>query len=339
MMNKTDIKSFTLKKMEDWFLSLNEKKFHATQVFKWLYDQKVKSFDEMTNISKSLRQKLNELAYISEIKVDEKKVSFDETIKVRYLLDDGEKIESVLIPEKERLTLCISSQVGCAIGCKFCLTGTMGFKRNLTVSEIINQVMQSQEIAGTKITNIVFMGMGEPLLNLDNVADSCNILLEQIGLNFSRYKITVSTSGIVPNIAELKKRADVRIAISLNSSTNEQRDYLIPINKKWNMEELISAVKEAATNDKESITVEYVMIKGINDSLDDAKRLRELVKDLKCKINLIPFNPHSGSDFQPPSEETVDKFHNYLYQKGEQVLYRRSRGKDIGAACGQLVVK
>jgi 23S rRNA (adenine2503-C2)-methyltransferase len=338
---KIDIKSLTLEEMREWFLSINEKAFHANQVYRWLYVQKVKSFEEMTNLSKSLREKLVNFAYISQIKVDFIASSKDGTIKIRYKLKDNELIESVLIPDGKRLTICISSQVGCAVGCEFCFTAKMGIRRNLTTSEIVNQVLTASEMEGVNITNIVFMGMGEPLNNFDSVVKASKIFLSDRGLNFSKRKVVVSTSGILNNILKLREEVPVRLALSLNSSTDKQRDRLIPINKKWNIESLISVLKKFPLEPKESITLEYVIIKNINDSIEDAKNVLNIVKKIgikNIKVNVIPFNEHDGIDFLRPEEKDIEKFHTYLFSKGVDVLYRKSRGDDIGAACGQLVV-
>jgi 23S rRNA (adenine2503-C2)-methyltransferase len=338
---KVDMKSLTLEEMRTWFDSIGEKSFHANQVFRWLYIQKVKTFEEMTDLSKSLREKLIELAFISKIDIDFTATSKDGTIKIRYKLNDGEMIESVLIPEKTRLTICISSQVGCAVGCEFCFTAKMGIRRNLTTSEIIDQVLFASEMDGVNITNIVFMGMGEPLNNFDNVVKASKIFLSDRGLNFSKRKVTVSTSGVVNNILRLREEVGVRLALSLNASNNRQRDRLIPINKKWNIETLIKTLIEFPLAPKESMTLEYVIISNINDTIEDAKNVVNIVKQIgitRVKVNVIPFNEHEGINFSRPNDKTVEKFHDYLYAKGVDVLYRRSRGDDIGAACGQLVV-
>ncbi len=338
---KIDIKSLTLEDMRAWFIDIKEKSFHANQVHRWLYVQKVKSFDEMTNLSKSLREKLIKYAYISQIDVDFIASSKDGTVKIRYKLNDGELIESVLIPDGKRLTICISSQVGCAVGCEFCFTAKMGIRRNLTTSEIVNQVLIASEMDNVEITNIVYMGMGEPLNNFDNVVKSAKIFLSDRGLNFSKRKVVISTSGILNNILKLREEVPVRLALSLNSSTNKQRDRLIPINKKWNIESLIDVLKKFPLEPKESITLEYVIIKNINDTLEDAKNVLNIVKKIgikNIKVNVIPFNEHDGINFSRPNEKNIEKFHTYLFEKGVDVLYRKSRGDDIGAACGQLVV-
>jgi 23S rRNA (adenine2503-C2)-methyltransferase len=233
-----------------------------------------------------------------------------------------------------RLTACISSQVGCAMACKFCLTGVQGLDRHLQVHEIVTQIYELRRLA--PITNIVFMGMGEPLHNLDNVAKACQILLSQEGLNFSKRKVTVSTSGLVPAIEELGKRVDVSLAISLNSSTDEQRSQIMPVNKKWNIAKLMEACRNYPLGSHRRITFEYVMLRDFNDSLEDAARVVKLLRGIPSKVNLIPFNEHSGSEFKRPSDDTVRKFQKYLMDRGFTATVRISRGRDILAACGQL---
>ncbi len=341
-MKKMDIKSLSLVEMREWFKELGEKSFHANQVYRWLYVQKVKTFEEMTNLSKSLRDKLIKYAEITTLKIDHTAKSKDGTIKIRYELSDGEKIETVLIPDRKRLTICISSQVGCAVGCKFCFTAKMGIRRNLTTSEILDQVLIASELEGINpITNIVFMGMGEPLNNLENVITASQIFLDDLGFNFSKKRLTLSTSGIVPNLIKLREKTKVRLAISLNASNNEQRDSLIPINKKWNIETLIAALNSIEYENSEYITLEYVIIKNINDSDEDAYRVFDIVQKLipPVKVNVIPFNEHEGiARFKRPSNKRITSFHQILYKAGVDVLQRVSRGDDIGAACGQLVV-
>ncbi len=339
MSKKVAIQSLTREKLREWVLSIGEKKYHADQIFSWVYKQDTLSFDGMSNLSVKLRERLKEVAYFSELKIDGLFKSSDGTTKIRFELEDGYKIESVLIPFEDRLTLCISSQVGCAVNCAFCYTAKMGFIRNLTTDEIVNQVLYSARVeTERRISNIVFMGMGEPLHNLNSVVDACDIFLSDFGLNLSKRKISVSTSGILDKLAEMKERTGVRIAFSLNGTTDEQRTKLMPINKKWGIADIIKTFKSLPLEFNEKITIEYVMMDGVNDSLEDAERLSKLLKDIPVKINLIPFNPHPGTQFLPTPEEQIDKFHTYLYKKGFDVLYRRSRGQDVGAACGQLVV-
>ncbi|HEY6838750.1 MAG TPA: 23S rRNA (adenine(2503)-C(2))-methyltransferase RlmN, partial [Geobacteraceae bacterium] len=259
----------------------------------------------------------------------------DGTRKYLFRLADGTCVESVLIPEEGRNTLCISSQVGCAMGCRFCLTGTFSLSRNLTAAEIVNQVCAVRREAD--IRNIVFMGMGEPLHNVDNVIRAIRILYSADGMQFSNRRVTVSTSGLVPELEILGREiTTVNLAVSLNATTNEQRDLLMPINKKYPIEVLLAACRRFPLPGRRKITVEYVMIKGVNDSLDDAKRLVRLLSDIPTKINLIPFNEHEGCSFQKPDQKAIDVFHSYLLDKHFTVITRDSRGGDISAACGQL---
>ncbi len=316
-----------------------EPAFRGRQVFKWLYDHRVESFDEMTNLSKAMRKTLHEQARISALTFQGAHPSEDGTTKLTFGCDDGAVVETVYIPTEQRNTLCISSQVGCAMGCTFCYTAKMGLKRNLSAAEIIDQVVQARremtEVNG-RIGNIVFMGMGEPLHNVDEVIQSIDILLDEEGLNFSRRKITVSTSGIVPAIDRLGQETDIQLAISLNATTDEQRSQIMPVNDRWGIEELLDAARRYPISSRERITFEYVMIKDFNDTLEDARRLVELTKDIPSKINLIPFNPHPKTPFETPSEEVIDAFQDYLLSRHVGVYRRRTRGRDEMAACGQL---
>lgn len=343
-------------------------RYRAQQIFHWVYQRHVTEWDQMTDLSKELRGWLKENIEVYRLKQLHNQQALDGTHKFLWSLPDGKTIESVIIPaalqEKDsvdmdgendeklerfagtptqsefnsgqwsRLTACISSQVGCAMACKFCLTGVQGLDRHLEVHEIVTQIYELRRLA--PITNIVFMGMGEPLHNIDNVAKACQILLDQDGLNFSKRKVTVSTSGLVPGIEELGKKADVSLAISLNSSTDEQRSQIMPVNKRWNLAALLDACRKYPLGPHRRITFEYVMLRGFNDSLEDAARVAKLLRGIPSKINLIPFNEHPGSDFKRPSDETVRKFQEYLIERGYTTTVRISRGRDILAACGQL---
>lgn len=344
-------------------------RYRAQQVFHWVYQRFQTDWDQMTDLSKELRIWLKENVEIFRLTEQQSHQAMDGTHKFLWKLSDSKTIESVIIPaalqaqeteqDKEeedqstgpvytgqavsekvnsprwgRLTACISSQVGCAMACKFCLTGIQGLDRSLQTHEIVTQVHELRRLA--PITNIVFMGMGEPLHNLENVIKACQILLDQDGLSFSKRKITVSTSGLVPGIAELGKRVDVSLAISLNGTTDEQRTRIMPVNKKWNIETLLDACRNYPLTSHRRITFEYVMLKGINDSIEDAKRLIQLVRGIPSKVNLIPFNEHPGSDFKRPSDETVKEFKKYLLDRNLTATVRVSRGQDILAACGQL---
>lgn len=335
----------------------------AKLIFHWVYQRYVTDFDQMSDIAKELREWLKTNICIHRMTSRVVKQAEDGTHKFLWELSDGKTIESVIIPsalhEKDeipeegqgrfagihseerldsehwsRLTVCISSQVGCAMACKFCLTGIQGLDRHLQVHEIVTQVHELRMRA--PITNIVFMGMGEPLHNLDNVAKACQILLDQDGMNFSKRKVTVSTSGIAPAIEELGKRVDVSLAISLNGSNDEQRSMIMPVNRKWNISRLLEACRKYPLGAHRRITFEYVLLKGMNDSLEDAARVLQLLKSMRAKVNLIPFNEHPGSEFKRPSDQTVRAFQRYLLDRGMTATVRISRGRDILAACGQL---
>jgi 23S rRNA (adenine2503-C2)-methyltransferase len=340
--------------------------YRAKQIFHWVYQRYVFDWDQMTDLSKDLRVWLKANIEIFRLKEKFNKQALDGTHKFLWELGDGKTIESVIIPaalqEKEadeaqamldgrryagresaerldserwaRLTVCISSQVGCAMACKFCLTGIQGLDRHLQAHEIVTQVMELR--ARAPLTNIVFMGMGEPLHNFENVVKACEILLDTDGMNFSKRKVTVSTSGLVPAIEELGRRVDVSLAISLNSSTDEQRSELMPVNKRWNIERLMQACRSFPLSSHRRITFEYVLIRGFNDTLEDAARVFKLVRGIPSKINLIPFNEHPGAPYKRPSDETVRAFQRYLMDRGLTTTVRISRGRDILAACGQL---
>jgi 23S rRNA (adenine2503-C2)-methyltransferase len=355
--------------------------YRAQQIFHWVYQRYVTEWDQMTDLSKDLRQWLNENVQIHRLKEHTSRQALDGTHKFLWNLSDKKTIESVIIPaalqEKDsvedsagdhtnsaddtdrdegdfaegqrfsgrhvkanlktdfkRLTACISSQVGCAMACKFCLTGVQGLDRHLEVHEIVTQVHELRMVA--PITNIVFMGMGEPLHNLKNVIKACKIMLDQDGLSFSKRKVTVSTSGLVPAIEELGRSVDISLAISLNSSNDEQRSAIMPVNKKWNIETLMNACRNYPLGSHRRITFEYVMLKDFNDSLEDAARVVKLIKGIPSKLNLIPFNEHPGSEFKRPSDEIVKAFQRYLLDRNVTATVRISRGRDILAACGQL---
>ena len=335
---------------------LPEKKarYHSRQIFKWVHQRFVSSIDEMTDVSKVLRAFLSENFTITRLPKVVHEVSADGTRKFLFKLEDGKTVESVLIPSDERLTICISSQVGCAMGCKFCNTASMGLQRNLLPHEIAGQVLELQRsmsqgeflVANAggpvlpKITNIVYMGMGEPLHNLENVARSVEILLAQDGLNFSKRKITISTSGLVPAIKKLNERLTaenrVNLAISLNGSYDAQREAVMPVNKAFDIEALLGACKEWHLEPTRRITFEYVLLGGLNDTVDDAERVVRLLKDIPSKVNVIPYNPHPASEYNRPDDAKLDQFHGHLLKRGVSAMIRQSRGRDILAACGQL---
>jgi 23S rRNA (adenine2503-C2)-methyltransferase len=339
-------------------------RYRAQQIFHWVYQRHVTEWDLMSDLSKELREWLKTNVEIFRLSERHSQQAMDGTHKFLWQLGDEKTIESVIIPaalqEKEedgvdedgqafagrkteakienpswkRLTACISSQVGCAMACKFCLTGIQGLDRHLQTHEIVTQVYELRRLA--PITNIVFMGMGEPLHNFDNVTKACKILLDQDGLGFSKRKITISTSGLVSAIEELGKTVDVSLAISLNASNDEQRSEIMPVNKKWNIEALMQACRSYPLGSHRRITFEYVMLKDFNDSLDDAARVLKLLRGIPSKLNLIPFNEHPGSSFKRPSDETVREFQKYFLDRNVTATVRISRGRDILAACGQL---
>ncbi|GFO53660.1 dual-specificity RNA methyltransferase RlmN [Geomonas sp. Red276] len=333
-MEKTDLKNLTLEGLEQYIAGLGKERFRAKQIFKWLYQMDATSFDEMTNVSKEFRALLAEKAVISNLVPEVVEAAEDGTRKYLFRLADGNAVESVLIPDEGRNTLCISSQVGCAMGCAFCLTGTFGVTRNLTTAEIVNQVCAVKR--EEPVRNIVFMGMGEPLANLSAVVPAVKILTDPDGFQFSNRKVTVSTCGLVPEMAELGRACIVNLAVSLNATTDEVRSQIMPIDRRYPLKELLAACKAFPLPSRRWITVEYVMIRDLNDSLEDAKRLVKLISHFPSKVNLIPFNEHEGASFKTPTQESIDRFHKFLLDKHVTVITRSSRGGEISAACGQL---
>lgn len=333
-MNKVDLKNFAVEELEAFILGAGKERFRARQIFKWMYQNDVTAFEEMTNLSKEFRRELAVSAVIGNLTPEAVEVSRDGTRKYLFRLVDGNSIESVLIPEEDRNTLCISSQVGCAMACEFCLTGSFRFTRNLSTAEIVNQICAVKREA--EVRNIVFMGMGEPLANLENVVRALKIITSQDGLQFSTRRVTVSTSGLVPEMDLLGKAVTVNLAVSLNATTDELRDRLMPINRRHPLGELLAACRRFPLPARRMITFEYVMIKGVNDTVEDAKRLVRLISNIPSKVNLIPFNEHEGCSFRKPDQQAIDIFHKYLLDKHLTVITRSSRGTDISAACGQL---
>ncbi len=336
-MEKIDIKDFCLEELENFLQGLGKERYRAKQIFKWLYQKGAASFDEMTNLSKEFRGALSERVRVSSLVQEQVEVSVDGTKKFLFVLEDGSSIESVLIPEEDRATLCVSTQVGCAMGCTFCLTGTFRLTRNLRCAEIVNQVCAIQKTE--RITNIVLMGMGEPLANLENVIRALKIMISADGFQISNRRVTVSTSGLVPEMEKLGKAVTVNLAVSLNATKDEQRDQLMPINRTYPLAALLAACRNFPLPNRRMITIEYVLVRGINDSLDDAKRLVRLLRGIPVKVNLIPFNEFEGCDYQCPEQQAIDRFHGYLLEKNLTVITRASRGADISAACGQLRAK
>ena len=329
-------------------ISFNEKRacYRAKQIYHWVYQRGVCQFQEMTDLALAVRAWLEEHVSIDRLTQKSIDQSKDGTTKFLWTLHDGKTVESVIIPSHleehdpldltgfKRRTACISSQVGCAMKCAFCVTGIQGIDRNLTVNEIVMQIAELHR--HSPLTNIVFMGMGEPLNNFDAVLQACRIFLDQDGFGFSKRKITVSTSGIVPKIELLGVSCDVSLAISLNATTDGQRSAIMPVNQKWNIESLLGACRRYPLGSHRRITFEYVMLAGFNDSLDDAYRLLELIYGIPHKINLIPFNEHPYANFKRPSDATVRAFQKVLLAAGSTATVRMSRGREIAAACGQL---
>ena len=302
----------------------------------WIYERYASSLDEITVFSKDLRRKLGEIAYIGNLVVLETRRSSDGTEKFLFQLEDEQTIESVLIPDKDRITLCISSQVGCAMACRFCFTGKSGFVRNLEPWEIVEQILTvNRAISPRKITNVVMMGMGEPLANFDSSVEALKRIVSLLGI--SKRKITLSTAGLVPKILELARKApDINLAVSLNATTDAVRDKIMPVNKRYPIRSLLEVCRRYPLKPQRRITFEYVLIGGINDSVEDAHRLGRLLKGIRCKVNLIPLNPHEGSDLQRPADADVLAFKEILTDNNITALIRESRGLDILAACGQL---
>ncbi|MGO9015360.1 MAG: 23S rRNA (adenine(2503)-C(2))-methyltransferase RlmN [Dissulfurispiraceae bacterium] len=335
-MPKINLKALSKQELESFIRESALPSFRTKQLLHWIYEEHVSSISDITELSKELRERLAEKAFISNLEVLERKASGDGTEKYLFGLEDGESIESVLITDEDRLTLCISSQVGCAMGCSFCLTGTMGLKRNLQPHEIVDQIIAvSRLIEPRKITNIVFMGMGEPLANFGNVVEALRRITG--GMKISPRRITLSTSGIAPKIPELAvEAAKVKLAVSLNATTDMVRDYIMPVNRTWPLKTLMDACRKVPLPARGRITFEYVLLKDVNDTQEDAKRLIHLLKGIPSKVNLIPFNPYPGSDFGRPDEKSVLEFQNILLSAHITAIIRKSKGRDISAACGQL---
>ena len=333
--DKIDLKSLNQEELEEFLSTFGKEKYRTKQVLHWVYQRHVTDFYEMTDLAKGLRQQLSEQAVISSWQPEVVETSSDGTRKYLFRLDDGESVEAVRIPmDENRATLCISTQVGCAMGCQFCMTGTFGLLRNLRTEEIVNQVCAA--LVDGPIGNIVLMGMGEPLHNLDNVVKALQIFYLDDGLGYGTRRVTLSTCGLVPEIAELSRRIKVRLAVSLNSTTDEVRNQLMPINQRYPLSELMAACRDYAQTTKQRVTFEYILIGGVNDSVADAKRLVKLLHGGRYKMNLIAYNEHDGADFKAPTEAAIKTFQSYLLQRDIVATLRASKGQDISAACGQL---
>ena len=343
---RIDCKDLDRKGLEAFAESLGQPAFRGRQIMAWLYRPGIHSFDQMTDLAKTFRALLPENARISRFSDPVTEVSEDGSIKLGFKLDDGQIVESVNIPEPDRNTLCISSQVGCAMECRFCQTGSMGFHRNLSPSEMVNQVVGVRDYlndphvnnqdSGQSITNLVFMGMGEPLNNMDNLLTTISILTDQKGLDMASRRITVSTCGIVPKMHLLGELTNVNLAVSLHAVDNETRDQLMPINRRYPIEQLLQACKDYPIQKRKRIMIEYIMLDGINDSDAEARRLASILRPIPCKINLLAYNECEGSNYRTSSMSRILAFQNILRQAHYSVFIRSSRGSDIAAACGQL---
>ena len=344
MNKKTDIRTLQLEEIIDLLISWDQPKFRGKQIYEWLWKKSATSFDEMTNLSKPLREKLKEQFAFQPLTIDHSQFSEDGTIKTRFLTDDQFPIEGVMIPSKKRSTACVSSQIGCSLSCSFCATGKMKRERNLTAAEIYDQVVminqQAQEHQSRGLTNIVYMGMGEPLLNYKEVMQSVRYITSEEGLGISPKRITISTAGIAKMI---RKMADddlgCHLALSLHAADDEKRNRIMPINEQNNLASLIEAMQYYQAKTNKHLTFEYILFEGFNDSMDDAKKLFEICKKVPAKINIIEYNPIEGFAMVKPSTDSIGNFARFLEARGIVVNVRRSRGKDIDAACGQLANK
>jgi 23S rRNA (adenine2503-C2)-methyltransferase len=342
--------NFTHNDLVEFFVQRGEKPFRASQILKWVHQMGVVNFDDMTNLSKALRQRLQQETTLTLPEVVTVQISQDGTRKWLLQLECGNQVEMVFIPEDDRGTLCVSSQVGCPLKCQFCATGKQGFNRNLEVAEIIGQLWLAEhrlrqegfraEDHGRVISNVVFMGMGEPLANFNNVIKAIDIMRDDFGYGLSWRRITVSTAGIVPAIARLKQTSPVCLAISLHAPTDALRNELVPLNQKYPLASLLAACRDyVKDDDRLKLTFEYVMLRGVNDSADHAKALVKLMRHLPAKVNLIPFNPFPQSPYERSTQEVIDNFRNILWAADIMTITRKTRGDDIDAACGQLAGK
>lgn len=345
--SKVNLLGLSRAQMEAFFADLGEKRFRAEQVMKWIHHQGVIDFNDMTNLGRALREKLATVAEIRPPEIADQQDSSDGTRKWAIRVEGGSLVEAVLIPEGERATLCVSSQVGCSLDCKFCSTGKQGFQRDLSAAEIIGQVWLAINSydgwnpgQGRVVTNVVMMGMGEPLLNFDNVVSAMDLMTDDLAYGLSKRKVTLSTSGVVPALDRLADYTDVSLAISLHAPNDELRSQIVPINKRYPIAELLASARryiDVQPDKKRVVTIEYTLLAGVNDQPEHARQLRDLLRDYPCKINLIPFNDFPNSGYQRPSGNAVSRFWKVLIDAGFVVTVRTTRGDDIDAACGQLV--
>ena len=345
--SKVNLLGMTRAQLESFFGELGEKKFRAQQVMKWMHHQGVRDFQVMTNLGKALRDRLEACAEVTPPHIESQQDSADGTRKWAIKVEGGALVEAVLIPEGDRATLCVSSQVGCSLDCKFCSTGKQGFQRDLTAAEIIGQVWLAinsydgwQAGKGRVVTNVVMMGMGEPLLNFDNVVSSMELMCDDLAYGLSKRKVTLSTSGVVPALDRLAELSDVSLAVSLHAPNDAIRNEIVPINRRYPIAKLLESARayiDAQTDRKRVVTIEYTLLAGVNDQVEHAHELAALLQDYPCKINLIPFNDFPNSGFKRPSGNAVSRFWKVLMEAGFIVTVRTTRGDDIDAACGQLV--
>lgn len=336
---KQNILELDRKGLIAWLGARNIASYRADQILKWVYLRQVDCFDRMTDLAKDIRALLENHFRISRLQTENVEISRDGSRKYLFVLEDRKRIESVLIPERDHYTLCISSQAGCAHGCRFCLTASGGFKRNLSKAEIVSQVrdIKNELDDSMPLSNLVFMGMGEPLANYKNLVGAIDVITDsRLGLGFASRRVTVSTAGLASKLAALGRDTRVNLAVSLNAADNRTRTRLMPINQKFPIETLINACRRFPLPGGRRITFEYVLLKDVNDSVEDALRLAKLLRPIKAKINLIPFNAHPDCRYQRPDEDTILRFQNALIDKNYTVMIRRSKGQDISAACGQL---
>jgi len=341
-LDKNDLKDLGVSELSKLIGSLGKERYRTPQILKWLYSIGVRSFDEMTNLSKKFREELSQISFISELLPLRTEEAKDGTKKFLFQLGDGNRIESVLIPEKERLTLCVSTQVGCAMGCRFCLTGKKGLKRNLTTSEILNQILAGRRSLPREvsITNIVLMGMGEPLANFEYTLKALSLMACPDAFKFSSRRITLSTVGLVPEIERLaREKITFQLAISLNATNDETRSRIMPINRRYPLKELLSVCRGFPLKPRTRITFEYVLLEAVNDSPKDAKELVKILRGIPSKVNLIPLNEAPAIPFKRPSDERVRAFQEILMESGITAIVRASKGSEISAACGQLEAK
>ncbi len=342
--SKIDLLNLSEKQLTQWVNSLGQPGYRAQQLAQWMHQRGVDNFEAMSDLSKRFRAELQTHACITLPQVDLERVASDGVHKWLLRLDDGNRIETVFIPDRERGTLCVSSQVGCTLNCSFCATGKQGFNRNLTLAEIIGQVWLARRLLKDKpqyrLTNVVMMGMGEPLYNFEPVVDAMHWMMHDRAYGLSKYRVTLSTSGVIPMMEKLRLQSDCAVAVSLHAPCNELRDILVPLNKKYSLEQLIPLCRDYYEySAKRCVTFEYVMIDGVNDGIAEARELIRLLSDVPCKINLIPFNPFDNSGYRRSTATAINIFQNKLIAAGFNTRVRRTRGDDIHSACGQLAGK